>query len=360
MYVLVLPVSGGGFGSQLAILQHLCESQFIPDLTLASSGGNVAAYIAAAANWKWAGIERISREINHTLFISPWNNITLLSFILGYFNGNVYNKGSGATDFMSRHFTSTSIKKYEIWTGTYSKNRQQARLFCNRSQATSILDTTFIDHELTHSMKPVFTDGNIQLIAEAGVASASIPGLVPSQKILGEEHVDGGVGGASPLTIMQEPILKHTRDNKTPLHIVYVNCIDLSKTDISPSKNVLDTLKQATADLVRTQNVNDRLSAYQLLRCHPGTVHKEEFVCNYENLERIKKVRTAINYSLLEIYPTENIDIDLTKFNGDDVIKAIRDNYPLCRCRFWWLTSDEVPEDVQVLLKACKAGSKHC
>lgn len=356
MYVLVLPVSGGGFVTQLAIIQHLCELLFVPDITLASSGGNVAAYVAAAANWKWPAIERIARELSQDLFVRPWSGVSTLSMIMGYFKGDVYNKGSGVRDFLSQYFTTTSIMKYEIWTGTYNKNRQKARLFCNRNAKTSIMNVSCIDHDLTQSMEPIFTDGDIELIGKAGIASASIPAIVPAEKILNEDYIDGGVAGASPLTIMQEPILKHTYDNNCPLHIIYVNSVDLSSPNINPIHNILDTWKQATRDLVRSQTVIDRLAAYELLRCYPGSMNKEEFICNHDNMKRIEQIQSRVKYSMLEIYPTDNFDIEIVNFSGDDVIRGIHKAYKNCKCRLWWLSpADEVcHNDIYNLLNACK------
>lgn len=356
MYVLVLPVSGGGFVSQLAILQHLCEIQFIPDLTLASSGGNVAAYIAAAANWKWPAIERISRELSQDLFIHPWINIVSVSMIIGYFKGAVYNKGTGVHGFLQRYFNSSTITKHEIWTGTYNKNKQRALLFCNRSAEDSIIDPSCIDHDLTQSIQPVFAGGNIQLIAEASVASASIPAIVPAQRILGEDYIDGGIAGASPLSIMHEPITKIIKEKNESLHLVYVNSVDLSNPNNNAIHNILDNWRQATSNLIRSQTVIDRLSGYELLRCQPGIMHKEEFPCNYDNLERIKKIQQQVRYSMLEIYPTDNFDIDIVKFNGNDIVEAIHTAYKNCRCRFWWLSpeSGECDPAVCMLLDECK------
>jgi len=356
MYVLVLPVSGGGFVSQLAILQHLCESIFIPDITLSSSGGNVAAYVAAAANWKWPAIVRISREFNQDLFARPWNSVSSISSIIGYFEGNIYNKGSGVHDFLSRHFTRDTITKYEIWTGTYNKYKQRARLFCNRSRDTSILDVSCIDHDLNQSIEPVFTDGDVDIIAKAGIASASIPAIVPAEIIDGESYIDGGMAGASPLTIMQEPILKYIHDKNAPLHIVYVNSVDLSSPKLKPCHNVLDTWRQATHDLVRSQTVIDRLSAYKLLRCQPGVMNKEEFICNYDNMQRVKNIQEKTNYSLLEIYPTEQCDVNIVNFTGDDVVQATKKAYDKCRCRLWWISPQEniCYQDICNILSQCK------
>jgi len=356
MYILVLPVSGGGFVSQLAILQHLCESRFIPDLTLASSGGNVAAYVAAAANWKWPAIERIARELSHDLFAIPWNSVSSLSMIIGYFKGNVHDKGTGVYDFLSRYFTSSSIMKYEIWTGTYNKNRQKARLFCNRNKESSIMDTSCIDHDLTQSMEPIFANGDIELIGKVSIASASIPAIVPAQQIMEEDYIDGGVAGASPLTIMQEPILKYTRSNNTSLHLIYVNSIDLSSPHLKPIHNVLDTIRQASKDLVRSHTVIDRLSCYELLRCHPGNMNKDEFICNYDNMQRVKEIQSHVQYSMLEIYPTDRFDIEISNFHGEDVIAAIHKAYKNCKCRLWWLSPHDNICDPKIcdILNICK------
>lgn len=357
MYVLVLPVSGGGFVSQLAIIQHLCEAQFVPDITLASSGGNVAAYVASAANWKWPAIERISRELTNDLFVSPWNSVSPMAFIVGYFKGDVYNKGSGVHDFLAKYFTPETITKYEIWTGTYNKQKQKARLFCNRSKEKSIMDVSCIDHDLTQSMESVFTNGNVKMIAQAGIASASIPAIVPVEVIEGEQYQDGGIAGASPLTIMQEPILHFIRENNAPLHIVYVNSVDLSSPSMKPCHNVLDTWRQATRDLVRSQTVIDRLSGYELLRCQPGLMNKEEFACNHINMERIKEIQAKVKYSMLELYPINPSDIDIVSFQGEDVIRGIRNAYGKCRCRLWWLTplSGVCHPDICQLLAECKS-----
>ena len=356
MYVFVLPVSGDGFPVQLGILEHLCESGFVPDITLSSSGGNVAAYVAAAADWKWAAIERISRELSHDLFASPWNSVSSVAMIIGYFQGNAYNKGSGVYEFLSRYFTPVSIMKYEIWTGTYNKNRQQARLFCNRSKENSIVDVSCIDHDLTQSMEPVFTNGNIELIGQACTASASIPGVVPAQTIMDEDYIDGGVAGASPLTIMQEPILKYISDRDS-LHIIYVNSVDLSSPDVKAIHNVLDTWRQAGHDLVRSGTVIDRFSGYELLRCHPGQMNKEQFICNYENLQRVKQIQKRVKYSMLEIYPTGKFEVELVSFTGADVIAAIHKVYKNCRCRLWWLSpsDQECNQDICNILDICKS-----
>lgn len=347
MYVYAIPVSGGGFVSQLGILQHLGEAEYVPDITLSSSGGNVAAYVGAAADWKWAGIERIAGELSQDLFITPWNSIVSISMIIGYFKGDVYNKGKGVANFLKRNFVDFTICKYEIWTGTYNSDRQKARLFCNRSRDHSILDVDTIDHDLTQSMAPVFAEGNVDLIGEAGIASASLPAIVPPQSILGENYVDGGVACASPLTIMQEPILKYAREVQTALHIIYINSVDLSSPNIDPIHNVIDAWKQATHNLVRSQTVVDRLSGYELLKAFDcGHIKKMEFKASHDTLLTLKEAQKTMVCSLLEIYPTKICDIDILNFTNKDIVRGMKDAYDHSTCRLWYISYQKETTDL--------------
>jgi hypothetical protein len=358
MYLLILPVSGGGFVSQLSIIEHLCETKYKPDIILSSSGGNVAAYISSAADWKWPAIERIAKTLNKNYFLSTYSSIASISYIMGFFQGSSYTKGSGVERFLHTYFTSESIQKYEIWTGTYNKNRQLTRLFCNCAQAKSKLKDNCIDRELTQSMPSIYAAGDIDLISKYSIASASIPTIVPSQTIDNEEYVDGGVSCSSPLTVMQEPILRYIKENNCALHMIYINSVDLSCTDIIPSNNLIDTLKQTTRDIIRSQTVIDRLSAYEILRCHPGDIRKETFPCNYDNLQRLKEIENYTQYSLLEIYPLETFDVDLTTFTGQDVIDAIHKTYDKCSCRLWWVDpvdSLEKKSKISQVITDCKS-----
>ena len=354
MYVIALPVSGGGFVVQLAILQYICQVKISPDLILASSGGNVAAYIAMAADWKWSGIERISNQLNQELFVRQWSTFGSLSFMFGYFKGDLYKQGIGINKFLSNNITQKEITKYEIWTGTYNKKHQRGRLFCNKSQ--SILDITCIDQDLTQHMKPKFMKGNIKTIAKVSIASASIPAIVPGQVIKGEEYIDGGLSTASPLTVMQDPILKYVNENESSLHIIYINSVDLSKPITTPCNNALETLKQATGNLVRSQTVIDRISGYEMLRCQCRDINKDTFSCSYTTMQYVLEIQKITKYTLLEIYPTKNYSINIVNFNGAEVNQLIKQAYDNCRCRLWWGNCDSIDDNLKIneIIKQCK------
>lgn len=360
MYIFILPISGGGFISQLAGLQYLCENDIKPDITLSSSGGNVAALIASAANWKWAGIERISRELTNDLFASQWSNVSILSSIIGWFQASRYNEGKNITGFLHKYFTNETIMNDEVWTGTYNRDQKRTCLFCNKK--TSILDISHIDCDLTQSTLPIFAHGDINLIGKYGTASASIPSLVPPQKIMGSLYEDGGVSSSSPLTVMTEPILNYVINNKTSMHLIYINSVNLSNHNQKSINNIMDNIKETTSDLIRSSVVNDRLAAYKLLKnferslktsAFPifetpetldenfsGTINNKEFDCNYDNIRKIKIIQSEINYSLLEIYPTVKYEINIINFNGNDVIDGIHKSYRDLKCRFWFIYSN--------------------
>lgn len=351
MYVFILPISGGRFVSQLAALQYLCENDIKPNITLASSGGNVAALIASAADWKWAGIERISKDLTNDLFALQWSNISIISNIIGWFQASRYNEGKNITGFLNKYFTKETIMNDEIWTGTYNKDQKRTCLFCNKRD--SILDISHIDFDLTQSTLPIFAHGDINLIGKYGTASASIPSLVPPQKIIGSWYEDGGVSSSSPLTVMSEPLLNYVVKNKTSMHLIYINSINLSNHNDKSINNIIDNIKVTTEDFVRSSVVNDRLAGYNLLKNFEkyNTIHEnnetkhelinyKEFICNFDNMQKIKLLQTMIKYSFLEIYPNMKYEINIVNFNGNDIIEEINKSYKDLRCRFWFICSN--------------------
>lgn len=339
MKLLVLPLSGGRFVTQVAILQHLCEAQLIPDCTLATSGGNTAAYLAAVADWKWAGLERLAGELTSDLFARPWNSFSSLALCLGFFRGNMYAKGLGVHKFFTKYFNEKTICKHEIWTGTYNSTRHCSQLYCNRAQAASIFGPYFstqpCDLNLARMGEPHFLNGDLQGIAAAGMASASIPGLVPAEIINGEAHIDGAVSAASPLTLLSNVILTTVRQTGSPLHIIYVNCIDVNKAQSYVCNNFFDTLREATVSAISSNIVVDRLIAHNLIHALSTDITYTEFPCTQETLLAYKERRAQCAYSLLEIYPTKAHSVDVTNIQENEIVSGLHDLYDHCACRLW-------------------------
>jgi predicted patatin/cPLA2 family phospholipase len=335
----ILPASGGSFVVQLAILQHLSVVGCVPDLMLASSGGNIAAYIASAAEFQSAKIERVATDLKSSLFVTPWSNISMIAKTQGFFSGSVFDHGSGTQAFLKKYFTEKTILKYEVWTGAYNKQEQKFRVFCNKNKQNSILGQSDIDYNLTQSMAPCYADGAIDIIADASLASASIPGVVPATRIGCHEYVDGGNYGSSPISVMRNSIIGYLKNTNKTLHITYINSKNLSSIKIAENNNLFDTWFNAVENLLKSNNLIDRLTAYDLFNFFNVNqeIQYSEFVCNDENLLKINEIRKNTKYSMLEIYPNDNtIKVDITDFKGKDVKKAMDTVYNECMCNFWW------------------------
>lgn len=334
MHLFVLPVSGGAYVSQLAILQHLCEAKMLPDIIFASSGGNVASYIALASEWKWAGIERILEELNCTLFAKPWHNIPPVAFLMGVMKGNIYDSGSGVTEFFQRHFDKSLVTSVEIWTGTNNIEEQKAAIFCNRS--SSQLNTSYFDNDLYNAAPLCYLHGDVKSIGKVSVASASIPSIVPPQEFDGFHYADGGISGASPLTTIHD-VVDDSVDDGEELHITYINSCNLMKCEKSVDGNVFQTWKQAMADLVRAQTAIDRAAAHALIKKRKtGPLQELFFPCTFENLTRVKELRLTNPYTLLELYPQKNYEVDITSFTGAEAVEVLRSAYQDCRMHLWY------------------------
>lgn len=334
----ILPASGAGFAVQIAILQHLSTIHCVPDLMLASSGGNIAAYIASAAEFQSAKIERIATELKSSLFVKNWSDIGMISKLQGFFQGNAYDHGTGSTEFLKKYFTSETICRYEVWTGAYNKQEQKFRVFCNKHKSSSILGKSHIDYNLTQSMEPCYANGSIEMIADASTASASIPGVIPPKIIEGQMYVDGGNFSSSPLSVMKGSIIHYLKKSNKTLHITYINSKNLASVHVSPNNNLFDTYFTAIENLLKSNTIIDRLSAYDLFDYFNKNdkIKKYECICNYDNLLKIDNIRKSTKYSMLEIYPNKDVTVNITDFCGKDVKKAIKEIYDNCTCNFWW------------------------
>jgi len=217
--VYCLPISGGGFVAQLGLLCEIYEAKkiangnivfgsktYCPDLVFAASGGNVASYIALAGNWSTDGIIRCSQQIDPHSFTRKWvpNELSIIpNIVVGIFKSSLYNKGYGAGYLFKKLFTEKSISQTEIWTGTYNSDKKAAQFFCNKSQEESLVNESFFNEEqsMYDSLSLKFMNSNIELIAEVSIASASIPLIVPGQKIGNSMYADGGCSYSSPLSV---------------------------------------------------------------------------------------------------------------------------------------------------------------
>lgn len=336
MRVVCLPVSGGAFVSQLAAVSRLCEVNFVPDVCYSSSGGNVTAYVAAIADWKWAKTEMIASELHSGMLIATWSSVGFISPVIGYFKGDLFSHGNGVLTLFKKYHSEQVLSKYEIWTGTYNPKRQRARFFCNlaSSQAKFKME---VDSRRSPVMEPGYMDGDLEFISRSCLASASVPTVVPGQTIEGEEYVDGGVASASPLTYAVRTIRKTVGDQ--PLHLWYINCDNLDSMNKNGiGYNLLDNLSKTAADLMRMQAVNDRDLCHLLLEQVSGVsdLKYKSGQLTSSSVKVLTGLLENIKYAMVEVYPETQVSINMVKFDGGDVKNAISRAQGFLHYRLWY------------------------
>jgi len=336
MHIWVLPVSGGSFPKQLGLITALLELGLKPDVVLAASGGNVAAYAAAAADWEADGIDRVSRCLDTDLFLSSWwpNPLDILpSWLIGFFRGSIYKQGCGGVELFHTLFSPRTIARTEIWTGTTNMVDGKAHLFCNRCRDDSLIDLSHFNPTQAGCASAEHLNGDVTMIAKATIASASIPTLVPGQAVAETPLYDGGVLFASPLTPLQDAI---THSAKGELHIDYVSSFDMESDQVSfESYTMMQIGTMTFAELVRSLCRQDRLAAIELIKRCGSKVHYTTGVA--ADLPSFQEMRRSSHYSLLEIYPLYKEEpLDLAHFSGEQVVALshkVQGQYGL---RLWW------------------------
>lgn len=330
--IYILPVSGGGFVSQLAAIQHLSLNNIKPDIMLGSSGGNLAAYIAASADMDPNIIELNSSKLSSKIFVRPWSFMSIISSIAGYFQGNFYNSGEGNVEFIKTCFTTESLSKYEIWTGVFNRDLQKSKFYCNKDSSIFQLDEHYLDD---NQMLPFeFMKGDFEKIALVSLASASIPTFVPPQICDGYNYVDGGNGAASPMTCLSDLIYNL---NRNEIHMYYINCLDVNQIQIMKRNNLVDHVKEATGNLVKSMNGIDRaICIHTLEKILLSRGIRRKLKKKMINIDKLNLIRRKYNFTLTEFYPEELIELNVAKFTGEDVVEGIRKSFLIMKVRVWY------------------------
>lgn len=351
MIIVIAPVSGAAFVSQLAAIKKLAEFDFIPDVILASSGGNVATYLSVMADWKWNKIEFFAEKLNSSLLFSKWSSFTPVSSILAYFKGDAYNRGTGVKKLLEENIDIDIMKKYEIWTGTYNKSQNKCQLFCNLEKKKCKLNEKYVDYDLYQMAKCEYLDHDIESTGKIITASATIPSMSPHQEYNNDLYIDGGMASSSPFPMMSNSINKYVENNDCPLHIFHLSPCNLeyNKT-LTQCNNILDSMIEASSIFIKSQIIIDRSIAVNLIK-QKGELIKVECNTDKKKLETVLKLNTLVKYSIIEIYPQTKIKVEMTSFNGKDVVTKMNEAYDILKCRIWYVDVPEKHSEINKLIK---------
>ena len=360
MHILVAPVSGGAFPVQLGFMIELAKLRrpqpcpdreqdpfpaLLPfyDSILASSGGNVATYMALAGDFTPEGIDRVCHKLHPNLFLSSWWPrpfcSILPSWILGYYEGSIFNRGCGVEKVFEEIFTPASIGRVEIWTGTLNRSTGRAELFTNLEPGESKLALDCFSPDKLNAMPLTYLSRDRKMLAQVAYASAAIPVLVPSVEINSIQYADGGTCFSSPLTPLQDCItsaLQNHDGSGQCLHVDYLSSYDLESTSKPATyKNLLENGSIALAEIIKSLGVQDRLSGIELLRV--GEIKFDSGLCDPEILASIMTRRQKYRQSFLELFPSKEIEINLERFTAQDITNAINETRKCMMYRLWYI-----------------------
>lgn len=328
----ILPVSGGHFINQVALLTLLCEHGYNPKLLLGSSGGAITAYLGLCGNWTHNGILRVLEDLSSDIFISSWwkeglfaNNFLPSGFI-GVFKGALYNHGTGSNDLIKKYLTRDSITRCEIWVGTYNKDTGSAGMFCNRNHESAYIRSGD-DRNSMGNTTIKYLDGHLDDISKAIYASSCIPTLIPPIEIDNEKHWDGGLMSASPLI----PLSDYLPDC---LKIIYINSFNMedTKADMVDCTNIIKLGIGSIANTVTGLCIADKIFAVRLvMKCD-----KMHFN-TYDNMTDAVATYRSASKAVMELFPKRDLQVDITNFDSKKcvgIINEIRANYGI---RLWWI-----------------------
>ena len=328
---------------------------------MGSSGGNIASYLTLAAAWDPDKIIEIAGKLSNAMFARNWwpTGLTFMpSWMIGYFKGSIYAAGTGASELFKEYFTASGanekakadITDIELWVGTLNRKTGKGQLFCNRKKEDCRVKGR--DQDLTasywsHDIMPLtYLDGNVDIISEVAMASASIPVLVPERIINGQSYVDGGTLFSSPLTPLQDVIRGFT--NSDQVHIDYVSSFDMQVCGPVSCNSLYDNGTATLAELVKSICIQDRMTAIELLRKYPtDRMRFAQYDGNEANLRLIEDVRKKSPLTLLELYPLKNETIDLLNFKASDVVSMVERTRKAYGLRFWWITPGKDGESLR-------------
>lgn len=395
-YIYVAPVSGGNFPVQLAFVEEISiarkqlndhkktKRDCAPDLSLVSSGGNIPIVAGMGGNWEPNGIRRNIANLNSTLFAQKWvpNNIKMIPEIfVAAIKGSMFRGGTGVESYIAEIFTEQTIKRNEIWMGTYDEENCKAQFSTNMGRGETIINPNFFIHEeFMYDTLPLnFFNGNLQDIANNIIGSTSIPGIVPKKEIKGIEYSDGGTMYSSPLTVFANEIVRIIENSEftLPSHeivetesayilqdvienkdaeVYTINSaqewnLASNKIEAKPrrmrlfylmsyqsniflksSDGGLDQVVGAIHQLILVNCLEDRAAAINIIKriSKNPVIFSEHYNMNSDKLAKLLIFLDQFTHYVISLEPLGSPSISITNFNSADVnrvMDSVKENY---------------------------------
>jgi hypothetical protein len=345
MYIYILPISGGRFPNQLAGLRVIGRTGIKPDVVMACSGGNICAYSAMYADWLIdKKMDMILQNLYNLLSIETWTSpmFNFLPNAISLFRYGTVFKSIGNENTFKRCYTTTSIKKTEIWTNVFNCLHDRMECFCNMGPDEAILKPDHVDP--TYALPPVYMDGNIDTAYLVSKASASVPTIFPQVWINNQPYSDGGVVASSPLVYFGPTLQKLMKTQ--PIHFIYMNPRPLKNSFSYDGDSINYTMKMMILNMGRFNLFSDEVLIRTLMASF-GEIHTK-VIDNGTDKDLIQWYENQKYYlhSFLEMTPKSNYHIDILNVDQtriSEIVDEVSENYAI---RLWWVEKDKCEKDI--------------
>jgi len=337
--IYVGPVSGGGAMGQVGEIEYVTEAlskaakalgrtesaEFIPDLCMGASGGNMALYLGLSGNWSTGGITRVIQMLDPRMISRSWfpRGLDFLpSFILGIVEGSLFKDGYGSEALLKAFNSDENIQNVEIWSLTMNKTQQRASLFGNKKLTDSYISSTTYSPFIFKTTPLIYMDGDLDQISKVIAASASIPLLFEPKKIIGEdEYIDGGVAAASPFEFLSPEIYKIMKGITTPYQ--YEKVLNpYPMPDPSENPNLIDRRNKQLLQMVYFSPYDINSSSTVKSTLGNGSVFS--FISDYSS---IKDRYTGLNLLQQILMIGEETKVIDSRITTDSLDKVLKDHY---------------------------------
>lgn len=352
--ILILPISGGYFVSQAALVSKLLEAKtFLTkkrfDVHMGASGGNLVGLLSLHFNEGKESFERILDKIHSGIFVRNWfqGRFSFLpSYIAGVFSESLYKPGAGSEDmFRKLYKKELFLSPYtpEIWSLTFNELSHKGSLNCSKRKQDSIL-STYIDNEYMRFAgcdEINYLDGDADKICNTANASGNIPGFRKSVEINGQRYLDGGLSRGSPGSLFTNVLHEKIKNENIPvIHYFYIQGPAMSEGNegIIASNNVsrqawLSDILQSMKHIVNASVFEDKMMCFEGWMRSTGKKYSELTRETYATTT-LKKLKTLMlekeNVSYFMVcYISKDVFVDITNFTGKDAINKFREAYDL-------------------------------
>jgi hypothetical protein len=297
---------------------------------MAGSGGVVASTIYITSNYDPVAMIRNAREVQSSIYIKSWTPKAIdfiPSKVLGVFIGSIYNTSDNLQSTMKTLASPALLKETELWILAFNASKAETGLFCTCSKDRAIIQDN--EGHLKLYKQLVYMDGDVEYFTKVATASAAIPSVVPPILIDGDYYADAGLVHSSPLTPLSIDI-----QHIDQWHIIYLTPYNTDLINVTNfDGSIIDTIAYATQTIIGGTIKTDRHQSYQMLTQRGKVI--EETMSIEEYLER----RDDWFSSVMEIYPLIDNKVDLSNFDGDDVVNIMLNTYQKLGIRVWYVVS---------------------